>query len=87
MKGFQAAVSPTFQGRIVHGKRIAECHGTGQACRKGMTPALIISSSSGTSIQIHWSSGQEQFSALQPGTQAYSTLSVGIIRHIVTVTV
>lgn len=54
---------PTFQGRIVHGKRITECHITGQACRRGMTPILIISSS-GISVQILWSSGREQFSAL-----------------------
>lgn len=56
-------VFPTFQGRIVHGKGITECHITGQACRRGMTPILIISSS-GISVQILWSSGWEQFSAL-----------------------
>lgn len=78
---------PTFQERVVHGKGITECHVPGQACRKSMTPALIVCSSSGRVVQILWSSGQEQLSALQPGTQTHSIFPVVITRHIVTVTV
>lgn len=55
--------------------------------RKSMTAALIVCSSSGRVVQILGSSGQEQLSALQPGTRAHSTFSVVITRHIVTVTV
>lgn len=48
---------------------------------------VVVCSSSGRVVQTLWSSRQEQLSALQPGTQAHSTFSVVITRHIVTVTV
>lgn len=82
-----ACVFPTFQERVVHGKGIRECRVPGQARRKSTTPTLIVCSSSGRVVQILWSSEQEQFSALQAGTQAHSTFSVVGTRHAVTVTV